>query len=151
MAVGRSPAAVLAALHMGRPLLHLYAHLGVGLALPHQLWSGQEFLQSPAATVYWWTLWAAAAGAILVWRILLPLWRSARYRLRVAGVVRESSERADLRDRASIRPAAATGGAVHRHPASEPTGMDPRQPVLGGGATRLVTPALWSCWPTVLQ
>ena len=43
-------------------LLHLYAYLGVGLALPHQLWTGQEFLQSPAATVYWWTLWAAAAG-----------------------------------------------------------------------------------------
>ena len=23
-------------------LLHLYAYLGVGLALPHQLWTGQE-------------------------------------------------------------------------------------------------------------
>jgi predicted ferric reductase len=73
-------------------LLHLYAYLGVGLALPHQLWAGQEFLQSSAATVYWWTLWAAAAGASLVWRILLPLWRSARYRLRVVGVVREASD-----------------------------------------------------------
>ena len=73
-------------------LLHLYAYLGVGLALPHQLWTGQEFLQSPAATVYWWTLWAAAAAAMVVWRILLPLWRSARYRLRVVGVVREASD-----------------------------------------------------------
>ena len=50
-------------------LLHLYGYLGVGLALPHQLWTGQEFLQSPAATVYWWTLWGAAAGAVVVWRI----------------------------------------------------------------------------------
>ncbi|HEY6687616.1 MAG TPA: ferric reductase-like transmembrane domain-containing protein [Propionibacteriaceae bacterium] len=73
-------------------LLHLYGYLGVGLALPHQLWTGQEFLQSPAATVYWWTLWAVAAAAIVVWRIWLPLWRSARHRLRVAGVVRESSD-----------------------------------------------------------
>ena len=73
-------------------LLHLYGYLGVGLALPHQLWTGQEFLQSPAATVYWWTLWAAAAAAILLLRIWLPLWRSAHYRLRVAGVVRESSD-----------------------------------------------------------
>jgi predicted ferric reductase len=73
-------------------LLHLYAYLGIGLALAHQLWTGQEFLQSSATTIYWWTLWAAAAGAIVVWRILLPLWRSARYRLRVAGVVRESSD-----------------------------------------------------------
>jgi predicted ferric reductase len=73
-------------------LLHLYGYLGVGLALPHQLWTGQEFLQSPAATVYWWTLWAAAAAAIMIWRLGLPLWRSARHGLRVAGVVRESSD-----------------------------------------------------------
>src|SRR5690349_4549999 len=33
-------------------LLHLYAYLGVGLALPHQLWTGQDFLASPAATAY---------------------------------------------------------------------------------------------------
>ena len=50
-------------------LLHLYAYLGVGLALPHQLWSGQEFMSSTVASVYWWTLWGAAAGAILVWRV----------------------------------------------------------------------------------
>ena len=73
-------------------LLHLYAYLGVGLALPHQLWTGQEFLQSPAATVYWWSLWAAAAGAVVVWRLALPLWRSLRHDLRVAAVVRESRD-----------------------------------------------------------
>ena len=70
-------------------LLHLYAYLGVGLALPHQLWTGQEFLSSPAATVFWWGLWAAAAGAVLVWRVALPLWRSARHRLVVTAVVPE--------------------------------------------------------------
>ena len=31
-------------------LLHLYAYLGVGLALPHQLWTGTDFIGSPAAT-----------------------------------------------------------------------------------------------------
>ena len=36
-------------------LLHLYAYLGVGLALPHQLWTGQEFLASTARTVFWWS------------------------------------------------------------------------------------------------
>jgi predicted ferric reductase len=70
-------------------LLHLYAYLGVGLALPHQLWTGQQFLTSTAATVYWWGLWAAAAAAILIWRVALPLWRSARHRLHVTSVVRE--------------------------------------------------------------
>jgi predicted ferric reductase len=73
-------------------LIHLYAYLGVGLALPHQLWTGQEFLQSRGATIYWWTLWATAAGAVLVWRVALPLWRSLRYGLRVEQVVRETSD-----------------------------------------------------------
>ena len=73
-------------------LLHLYGYLGVGLALPHQLWTGQEFLQSSAATVYWWTLWGVTAAAVPVWRIVLPLWRERRYRLRVVGVIWESSD-----------------------------------------------------------
>lgn len=73
-------------------LLHLYGYLGVGLALPHQLWTGQEFLTSAAATVYWWSLWAAAATGILVWRIGVPLWRSARHRLRVTSVVPEGGD-----------------------------------------------------------
>lgn len=73
-------------------LLHLYAYLGVGLALPHQLWTGQEFLQSPAATAYWWTLWATAAAAVVVWRVWLPIWRSVRHDLRVTAVVRETSD-----------------------------------------------------------
>src|SRR3954471_7675089 len=72
-------------------LLHLYAYLGVGLALPHQLWTGQDFLSGPAATVYWWTLWAAAAGAILVWRVGVPLYRSARHGLVVERVVPEGT------------------------------------------------------------
>jgi predicted ferric reductase len=73
-------------------LIHLYGYLGVGLALPHQLWTGQEFLRSPGATVYWWTLWAAAAAAVVVWRVWLPVWRSLRHGLQVSAVVRESSD-----------------------------------------------------------
>ena len=71
-------------------LLHLYAYLGVGLALPHQLWTGQEFLSHPYATFYWWSLWIAAAGAIVVWRIGVPIYRTLRHDLRVSAVVRES-------------------------------------------------------------
>lgn len=71
-------------------LLHLYAYLGVSLALPHQLWTGKEFLASTAATVYWWTLWAAAAAAVLIWRVGLPMWRSAHHLLRVTEVVEEA-------------------------------------------------------------
>ena len=71
-------------------LLHLYAYLGVGLALPHQLWTGKDFLTSPAATVYWWTMWAAAAGSVLFWRVGRPLVRSLRHRLVVQEVRSES-------------------------------------------------------------
>ncbi|QNG55512.1 ferric reductase-like transmembrane domain-containing protein [Pseudonocardia petroleophila] len=73
-------------------LLHLYAYLGVGLALPHQLWTGQEFLLSTLATVYWWTLWAAAAGAVLAFRVGLPVARTLRHDLRVTSVVREDHD-----------------------------------------------------------
>lgn len=73
-------------------LIHLYAYLGLGLALPHQLWTGQQFLISPARTFFWWTAWIAAAGAVLVWRVALPLLRNLRHRLRVTHVVRESDD-----------------------------------------------------------
>ncbi|UDY23434.1 ferric reductase-like transmembrane domain-containing protein [Nocardioides sp. Kera G14] len=71
-------------------LMHLYAYLGVGLALPHQLWTGTDFLGSTSRTVFWWTLWAAAAAAVLIWRIALPLGRSLRHSLRVVAVVPEA-------------------------------------------------------------
>ena len=71
-------------------LLHLYAYLGVGLALPHQLWTGQEFLSSTGRTVFWWTAWSVAAATILVYRIGVPVVRNVRHRLRVTNVVREA-------------------------------------------------------------
>ena len=73
-------------------LMHLYAYLGVGLALPHQLWTGQDFTASTARTVFWWALWAAAAGAVLLWRVALPLVRTARSGIRVASVVAEDDD-----------------------------------------------------------
>jgi predicted ferric reductase len=73
-------------------LLHLYAYLGVGLALPHQLWTGQEFLTHGVATLYWWSLWIAAAGAILIWRVGMPVYRTLAHGLRVSAVVRESPD-----------------------------------------------------------
>jgi predicted ferric reductase len=70
-------------------LLHLYAYLGVGLALPHQLWTGTDFTGNAAATAYWWTLYAVCAGAVLAYRIGLPVWRSLRHGLVIDRVVPE--------------------------------------------------------------
>ncbi len=71
-------------------LLHLYAYLGVALALPHELWSGSDFIRSPVARAYWWGLYLLAAGAVLVFRIGLPLWRTLRHSLRVEEITPEA-------------------------------------------------------------
>lgn len=73
-------------------LIHLYGYLGAGLALPHQLWTGQEFLLSRGATIYWWSLWIAAAGTVIIWRLGLPLWRSLWFGLRVETVIAETHD-----------------------------------------------------------
>ncbi|HYU86655.1 MAG TPA: ferredoxin reductase family protein [Kribbellaceae bacterium] len=73
-------------------LLHLYGYLGAGLALPHQLWTGQDFTGSTARTVYWWSLWGLAAAAVLGLRVVVPLWHNARHQLRVTSVVAESND-----------------------------------------------------------
>ena len=70
-------------------LIHLYAYLGAGLALPHQLWTGTDFVSSPAAIAYWWTLYTLCTGAVLIYRLGLPAWRSWHHRLVVSHVVPE--------------------------------------------------------------
>jgi ferredoxin-NADP reductase len=71
-------------------LLHLYAYLGVGLALPHQLWTGADFTASAPARLYWWSLYGSALVAVLVFRVGVPAWRSAYHRFRVAQVATET-------------------------------------------------------------
>jgi len=71
-------------------LLHLYAYLGVGLALPHQLWTGADFVGSTGRTIFWWTAWGLAAGAILGWRVMVPVARNLRHGIRVTSVVPEA-------------------------------------------------------------
>ena len=73
-------------------LLHLYAYVGVGLSVPHQIWTGTDFATSPLARLYWWTSYAVAAGAVLVFRVGLPVWRTLRHGITVTSVVRESDE-----------------------------------------------------------
>jgi predicted ferric reductase len=69
--------------------VHLYAYLGVALAFSHQLATGSEFVGRPGARAYWYALYAVTLGSLVVFRLALPLWRSARHRLRVLRVVEE--------------------------------------------------------------
>ncbi|RNL80210.1 oxidoreductase [Nocardioides marmorisolisilvae] len=73
-------------------LMHLYAYLGVGLAIPHQLWTGQQFVGSPSKTLFWWTAWGVTMGTVLVWRVGLPVTVNLRHRLKVESVVDEGHD-----------------------------------------------------------
>ena len=70
--------------------LHVLLYLALLLGLIHQMLEGTTFTSSPLATVYWWTLWSLVVGALVVGRIVVPIWRNARHRFRVAAVVPES-------------------------------------------------------------
>lgn len=86
-------------------LLHLYGYLGVGLAVPHMLWTGADFTASPLATVYWWTLWAVTAASVIVFRIGVPVFRSLRHDVRVASVERDGDRGVTVRLRGRALPA----------------------------------------------
>ncbi|MFJ3232037.1 ferric reductase-like transmembrane domain-containing protein [Streptomyces sp. NPDC086787] len=70
--------------------VHLYTYVAVVLAFTHQVAIGPTFTSSAFARTYWYALWGAALGAVLVGRVLLPLRRNLRHRLRVSAVVPES-------------------------------------------------------------
>ena len=69
--------------------VHLYAYLGVALAFSHQLATGTDFVGEPAARAYWIALYVLTLAILLVFRLGVPLARSARHRLRVERVVDE--------------------------------------------------------------
>ena len=73
--------------------VHLYAYLGVALAFSHQLATGSTFVGRPGARAYWYALYVVTFGALVAFRIALPLWRSARHRLRVVRVIDEAPGR----------------------------------------------------------
>jgi DMSO/TMAO reductase YedYZ heme-binding membrane subunit len=72
--------------------VHLVVYLAVLLGFLHQVSVGEDFTDSPVGTLYWWSLYGFALGAVLATRIGLPVLRNLRHRLRVVSVVRESAD-----------------------------------------------------------
>jgi predicted ferric reductase len=70
--------------------VHLYAYLAIALAFSHQIATGTEFVGRTGARAYWVALYVATLGALVVFRVLVPLVRGARLRLRVERVVQEA-------------------------------------------------------------
>jgi predicted ferric reductase len=70
--------------------VHLYTYLALALSFSHQLATGASFVGHPANRFFWTALWVVTAGTVLVYRILVPLWRTAFHQLRVVAVEPEA-------------------------------------------------------------
>lgn len=71
-------------------VVHLYTYLALALSLSHQLTTGVMFIGHPVARALWTALFIATGGVVFVYRVLLPLWRSAFHQLRVVAVTPEA-------------------------------------------------------------
>ena len=74
-------------------VVHLYLYLGLALAFAHQILTGVSFVGHPLVRAIWIVVWAATAGLVLVFRVVQPVWRSLRHRLRVVEVRQEAPGR----------------------------------------------------------
>ncbi|WP_250002769.1 ferric reductase-like transmembrane domain-containing protein [Actinoplanes sp. M2I2] len=72
--------------------IHLLVYAVIVLGVIHQVYEGSAFKTNTFTQAYWWGLWAFAVGALLTGRLILPLVRNARHRLRVAAVVTEAPD-----------------------------------------------------------
>jgi predicted ferric reductase len=77
--------------------VHLTAYAAIALAWFHQIPTGNELVLDRAAADYWRALYLATLGALLVFRVLVPIANGFRYRLRVAEVVTEGPGVVSLR------------------------------------------------------
>jgi len=69
--------------------VHLYTYLAIALAFSHQLADGVSFVGHPLSRLFWVAVWVATAGVVLVYRVVIPLWRTLYHRLRVVEVREE--------------------------------------------------------------
>ncbi|WIM93976.1 ferredoxin reductase family protein [Actinoplanes oblitus] len=72
--------------------IHVLLYLVVLLGVLHQVYEGTAFKVNVVTQAYWWGLWTFAIGALLTGRLVVPLIRNSRHRLRVAAVVAESDD-----------------------------------------------------------
>jgi ferredoxin-NADP reductase len=66
--------------------LHLTTYLAVFLAFGHQLANGAEFVGNRTAQLLWYALYGGTAAILLWYRVVLPVRRALRHRLRVTEV-----------------------------------------------------------------
>lgn len=67
-------------------VIHLYTYLALAFSVPHQVVDGTAFVGHPLARALWLLLWLATAGAVVIYRVGLPVARSLYHRLEVVQV-----------------------------------------------------------------
>jgi predicted ferric reductase len=72
--------------------IHLYTYLALLLAFSHEVNNGASFVGHPIETIWWTTIWVALLAAVVLWRIMLPVYRTVRHGIRVLDVVREGPD-----------------------------------------------------------
>jgi predicted ferric reductase len=70
---------------------HLYTYLAIALAFSHQFANGGTFAGSLSARIAWSALYVVVGGLLLWYRLITPLWNSARYQFTVQSVRPEAA------------------------------------------------------------
>jgi predicted ferric reductase len=69
--------------------VHLYTYLALLVSFSHQVDTGASFVAHPVARTWWTALWIGTLAVVVAARVLLPIWRSLRHRVRVVSVTPE--------------------------------------------------------------
>src|SRR5207253_1656538 len=77
--------------------VHLAAYAGIALAWFHQIPTGNELVLDTVAADYWRALYLVTLGLLVGFRVVAPLVKALRHRLRVAEVVTEAEGVVSLR------------------------------------------------------
>jgi len=76
--------------------IHLVSYFAVSLAFMHQVLTGSLFLFNDVAKMWWVGLYVYTAFTLIMWRLLLPIFRSLKHQLFVDHVVDEGANVATI-------------------------------------------------------
>ena len=76
--------------------IHLVSYFAVALAFMHQILTGSLFLFNDVAKFWWIGLYVYTAFTLIMWRLLLPIFRSLKHQLSVDHVVNEGANVATI-------------------------------------------------------
>ena len=70
--------------------IHLYTYIAIAFSFMHQVLTGVMFIGHPLNRAYWTGLYIFVAVTIVIWRIAIPLYKTLRFKLRVARITVEA-------------------------------------------------------------